>query len=154
MPESWSEQHGRRREVARRFPARCRLPVIRRASRVVLAEIASGARVLEVGAGDRRLEKRLGEVRYASVDPDPAGEHDWARVDDVPEDASWDAILCFELVEHLPAADLPDFLAALSRRLAPGGTLYVSTPNIAHTDPRGSRTWTTRRRWRTTSWAA
>ena len=51
---SWSEQYKLRREAARRFGRIFALPIVRRVRDVLLECVADGARVLEVGAGDRR----------------------------------------------------------------------------------------------------
>jgi SAM-dependent methyltransferase len=44
-------------------------------------------------------------------------------------DASADAIVSFETIEHLPADAQPAMLAEFARVLAPGGLLVVSSPN-------------------------
>jgi SAM-dependent methyltransferase len=44
-------------------------------------------------------------------------------------DASVDAIVSFETIEHLPAADQPQMIAEFARVLAPGGILILSSPN-------------------------
>ena len=44
-------------------------------------------------------------------------------------DASVDAVVSFETIEHLPAADQPQMLAEFARVLAPGGILILSSPN-------------------------
>jgi 2-polyprenyl-3-methyl-5-hydroxy-6-metoxy-1,4-benzoquinol methylase len=42
-------------------------------------------------------------------------------------DAVFDIIILLEVIEHLP--DIPDFLSRLKIRLAPGGTILLTTPN-------------------------
>ncbi len=49
---------------------------------------------------------------------------------DLP-DASFDAVCAFEVIEHVPAPEA--VLAELGRVLRPGGTLVVSTPQVART---------------------
>jgi SAM-dependent methyltransferase len=44
-------------------------------------------------------------------------------------DASVDAVVSFETIEHLPAADQPAMIAEFERVLAPGGLLLISSPN-------------------------
>lgn len=52
-------------------------------------------------------------------------------------DASVDAVVSFETVEHLPTPDL--FLRELTRVLRPGGVLHLSTPNARVTNPGGGQ---------------
>ncbi len=40
-----------------------------------------------------------------------------------------DGLVCAQVVEHLPAARLPEFIALASRALARGGRLAIETPN-------------------------
>jgi SAM-dependent methyltransferase len=40
-----------------------------------------------------------------------------------------DAIVAFEVIEHLPPAETDRFLSGIARKLAPGGFLLLSTPN-------------------------
>jgi SAM-dependent methyltransferase len=44
-------------------------------------------------------------------------------------DASVDAVVSFETIEHLPAADQPRMLAEIARVLTPNGMLLLSAPN-------------------------
>jgi SAM-dependent methyltransferase len=44
-------------------------------------------------------------------------------------DATADAVVSFETIEHLEAADQPRMLAEFARVLAPGGVLVLSSPN-------------------------
>jgi SAM-dependent methyltransferase len=53
-------------------------------------------------------------------------------------DASFDAIVSFETIEHLPAVDQPKMLAEFARVLAPNGLLILSAPNrVEYSDKRG-----------------
>jgi len=52
-------------------------------------------------------------------------------------DASIDAVVSFETIEHLPASDQPRMLAEFARVLAPGGILILSSPNrLEYSDAR------------------
>jgi 2-polyprenyl-3-methyl-5-hydroxy-6-metoxy-1,4-benzoquinol methylase len=46
-------------------------------------------------------------------------------------DASYDMVIFSETVEHLPPTIVPDVFREIGRVLRPGGTLFVSTPNLA-----------------------
>jgi SAM-dependent methyltransferase len=53
-------------------------------------------------------------------------------------DASFGAIVSFETIEHLEAADQPAMLAEFARVLAPDGLLILSAPNrVEYSDKRG-----------------
>ncbi|BCM92010.1 putative S-adenosylmethionine-dependent methyltransferase/MSMEI_2290 [Abditibacteriota bacterium] len=45
------------------------------------------------------------------------------------EDASFDAAICFETIEHLSLSDAEQAMRELLRVLRPGGKLFISTPN-------------------------
>lgn len=128
----WSAIHGRRRELERRRPSIFRFPLVRRASDVVLREARPGMRVLEAGAGDRRLGPRLlaaaPGVEYRSADPDPAHPHDWRDLSGA--EGPFDLVVALELVEHFPPEEALDFLRRARELLRPGGRLVVSTPDV------------------------
>jgi SAM-dependent methyltransferase len=134
MTFSWSEQYRRRRQAAERFGRIFDLAIVRRARDVLLKCVTPGMRVLEVGAGDRRMGRLLAEQRpgtvYQSLDPDPAGEHDyrdWGAIS--AANGPYDCVFAFEVVEHLPLEEIPEWLGRLAALLRPGGRLVLSTPN-------------------------
>ena len=118
-----------------------------------LAAIPAGSRILDAGAGEQQFRRFCSHLRYVSQDfaqydgnGDPAGLHsagwDASRVDIVcditaiPEaDESFDAVMCVEVLEHVP-----DPLAAmrkLARLVRPGGHLIVTAPfcSLTHMAP-------------------
>jgi SAM-dependent methyltransferase len=119
----------------------------------VLSELPKGARVLDAGAGECQYKKFCDHLRYVSQDlAEYTGRDnsvglqqaswDTSTVDiicditSVPEpDASFDAILCTEVLEHLPDPVLA--LRELARLLKHGGTLIITAPfcSLTHFAP-------------------
>jgi ubiquinone/menaquinone biosynthesis C-methylase UbiE len=118
-----------------------------------LKAIPAGQRILDVGAGELRLKAYCAHLSYVSQDIcqyQGAGDDrglqtarwDTSRVDIVSDitsipvpDASFDVVLCSEVLEHLPepVAAIREF----SRVLRPGGTLLLTAPfcSLTHFAP-------------------
>ena len=128
----WSALHERRRALERRWPSVFDLPLARRASDLVLREARPGLRVLEAGAGDRRMKERLeaaaAGIVYRSVDPDPAHPHDGRDVFSV--EGPFDFVFALELIEHFSPEEALAFLRRCREILAPGGRLLLGTPDV------------------------
>ena len=107
-----------------------------------LTELRRG-RLLDVGAADGILSRLLTERGWAvtAIEGDPdlarAGAPHCERMivadlnrglPDLGE--PFDAIVCADVLEHL--VDPPSVLRALRARLAPGGSVLISVPNVAH----------------------
>jgi ubiquinone/menaquinone biosynthesis C-methylase UbiE len=119
----------------------------------VLSELPKGARLLDAGAGECQYKKHCGHLRYVSQDLAEYTGHgssiglqqanwDTSAVDiicditAIPEpDASFDAVLCTEVLEHLPEPVLA--LRELARLLKPTGTLIITAPfcSLTHFAP-------------------
>jgi ubiquinone/menaquinone biosynthesis C-methylase UbiE len=117
-----------------------------------LSKVPAGARLLDAGAGELRFKPDCSHLDYVAQDfgqYDGTGEEglqtgDWDndRLDIVSDitsipvpDASFDAILCSEVLEHIP-----DAVAALNeftRILKPGGILLITAPfaSLTHFAP-------------------
>jgi SAM-dependent methyltransferase len=117
------------------------------------AKLVSGMRVLDVacgeGYGSALLARHASRVVGADISPDAIG-HARARYADVPNvefaaadcaalpfaDASFDAVVSFETIEHIRAQE--DFLDEVRRVLRPGGLFVLSSPNkLEYSDRRG-----------------
>jgi hypothetical protein len=131
-PVPWSELYRRRREVNDRFPSVHSLPRIRRAVRLLRPRLRPEVRILEVGAGPdprgARLAAAVPGATAVSVDPDPAGAPDHARIEEVR--GVFDVALALEVIEHLTLRDGLALLTGIRERLTKGGVLLVSTPNV------------------------
>lgn len=116
--------------------------------RICAEYITPGARVLSVGAGGAHVEKALQRSFDAQVTviefPQAVDAHredyakhgfrtvglDLARQWRLDDREPFDLALSLEVLEHLPVAPR-DHIAAVAKRLRPGGHLVLSTPNLA-----------------------
>ncbi|MEM1212993.1 MAG: class I SAM-dependent methyltransferase [Planctomycetota bacterium] len=110
-----------------------------------LAELDAGARLLDAGAGTQRYRPDCQHLEYTAQDfcgydgqGDGTGNQTGSRwsydgidlrcdIADIPQpDASYDALLCTEVFEHIPHP--LDALREFARLLKPHGTLLLTTP--------------------------
>jgi 2-polyprenyl-3-methyl-5-hydroxy-6-metoxy-1,4-benzoquinol methylase len=111
------------------------LPIIPDYRRPLVNFLRPGMKVLDIGANDRSLKAYLDhslgfEVLYKSMDVDRSHEHDFYSLDEM--DGQFDAIACFEVVEHMtPGMSLELFQSAY-QLLDSKGRIFVSTPNVYH----------------------
>lgn len=119
----------------------------------VLRRIPSGSRILDAGAGTQRYRKYCQHLQYVSQDfaqYDGQGngtglqskEFDYGNLDIVCDitaiprpDAYFDAIMCVEVLEHLPEPGKA--IQEFSRLLKPGGHLVITAPfcSLTHMAP-------------------
>jgi SAM-dependent methyltransferase len=117
-----------------------------------LAALPAGARLLDAGAGECQYKKHCGHLKDVAQDVAvydgkgdtglQTGSWDFSQIDivsdilDIPElDASFDAVLCTEVLEHLP--DPVRGLDEMARLLRPGGTFIITAPfwSLTHFAP-------------------
>jgi len=112
-----------------------------------LKALPEGIRILDAGAGELRFKPHCGHLQYVSQD---FGQYDgggdgtglqtgkWDNslhdiVSDITRipaaDASFDAILCSEVFEHIP--DAIEAVREFARILKPGGALQFANPLCA-----------------------
>lgn len=91
--------------------------------------IGTDARVLDVGAWDRALGKlpKITAKCYRSVDVDGAYQHDFSHIDEVS--GEYDFAIAAEMIEQMALDEAHHLLHRIFQLLAPGGRLWVSTPN-------------------------
>ena len=108
-----------------------------------------GARILELGCGAGMLTRRIAQAgqrrNLAAYEVDKAQhrknlqsaavaniEFKYGGAESIPEpDASFDIVLMFKSLHHVPVAAMPQALREIHRVLKPGGWLYVSEPIFA-----------------------
>lgn len=118
-----------------------------------LLKIPTGSRILDAGAGELQYKKFCRHLSYVSQDfaqYDGTGNNvglqtktwDNTKLDiigdiaSIPEaDASFDAVMCIEVFEHIPHP--VDALRELTRLLRPGGYLVITAPfaSLTHFAP-------------------
>lgn len=117
-----------------------------------LKDIPKGSTILDAGAGELYFKKYCDHLKYTSQDFNQydgkgnEGEHwghwDTSQIDIVSEittipvpDASFDAILCCEVFEHIPEPAVA--VREFARILKPGGTLITTAPfcSLTHQAP-------------------
>lgn len=107
--------------------------------RAYLAALPRETRVLDAGCGEGLLvEEFSGRLRIEGLDAHYGSAHvTRGSVLNAPfADASFDRVLCLDVLEHLPLADQERALGECHRLLAPGGELLLSLPNLAHLQSR------------------
>jgi SAM-dependent methyltransferase len=114
-----------------------------------LESIPSGSRILDAGAGELQFKPYCSHLNYVSQDfaqYDGIGDGNGIQTDKwdqskldiisdiakIPQpDASFDAIMCIEVFEHIPHP--VDVLSEFKRLLRPGGSLIITAPFCALT---------------------
>ena len=128
----WQTLYRHRQLIREQFGDVWKLPIRKRYDQVLSLCGSSGVSLLEVGAGDRRLRKKMagywGQFDYRSFDIDSTYHHDFTTLDEV--DGIYDLICAFEVIEHLGLEEAAHMLAKLRLHLKPGGRLVLTTPNI------------------------
>lgn len=99
----------------------------------VARELEPGARLIDVGAGNSPYRELFGHLRYESTDwehsvhPGARGVDHVAPAHALPvPDAAYEAVLCTQVLEHVPNPDA--VIRELHRILRPGGRLYLTVP--------------------------
>jgi SAM-dependent methyltransferase len=98
------------------------------------SKIAPGDRVLDAGAGQGRFKADFVHTRYFGVDL-AVGDSSWnySNLDAISDltnlpfqDSSFDAVLCTQVLEHVPEPQL--VINEIARVLKPRGQLFLSAP--------------------------
>lgn len=137
MSQDYTDQIGLRLDHPEKVPAEFQHLIPDDQARVewVLSHEVSG-RVLDVGCSDGAISRRIASRWGVAVQPLDKAQWDiregWPRIVNselVIALASFDAIFCTEVLEHLFPHEGQRALANLWAVLKPGGTLIITVPN-------------------------
>jgi methyltransferase family protein len=112
-----------------------KFPIIRDYREPLATFLRPGMHMLDIGANNRSLKTYLDdflrfEISYKSMDVDPSHVHDFYALDDIAE--RFDAITCFEVVEHMTPGKALELFQRAHELLQARGRIFVSTPNVYH----------------------
>lgn len=93
--------------------------------------VKNAASLLDVGAGDLRIKHKFRAAGfkglYDTVDPGEEHQHTYASLESV--ERKYKAIICLDVIEHMPLTEGLDVLQRMTTLLDPPGVLIVQTPN-------------------------
>lgn len=95
--------------------------------------------LLDVGAGDLRIMRKFQRAGYRGIydthDVGTEGTYTYRDLDQIQK--RYGAILCLDVIEHLPLQEGLSMVRKMISLLEPGGAVVIQTPNAAYIpDPR------------------
>jgi hypothetical protein len=93
--------------------------------------VKAAPRLLDIGAGDLRVMKKFQAAGFAGEyhTQDVGTEFAYTYCDLGAVSGFYDAVLCLDVIEHLPLEQGLALIAHAVSLLAPGGVLVLQTPN-------------------------
>jgi SAM-dependent methyltransferase len=131
---NWSSLYAARNEIKTSFPSIWKLPLVKKEMSLIQRLLKPKIKVLEIGAGDRRMEKKIKKIYsciiYKSFDIDKATYQDFYDLKEIQ--GNFDLIFGFELIEHLTPHEGLQMITTLRNHLNSDGSLVLGTPNLYH----------------------
>jgi 2-polyprenyl-3-methyl-5-hydroxy-6-metoxy-1,4-benzoquinol methylase len=107
--------------------------------RAQLDRLPAGSRVLDVGCGEGLLvEEQAARLAIEGIDLNYSSErvHQGSVLDLPFAEATFDCVLCLDVLEHLAHDEQARGLSEVRRVLKPGARALFSLPNLAHLQSR------------------
>jgi 2-polyprenyl-3-methyl-5-hydroxy-6-metoxy-1,4-benzoquinol methylase len=128
----WSKLFALRDTIHKRYRDIWDVPLVKKRSHLLRRCLKNGMAVLDVGAGMKGMKAEIAglgiNIAYKSMDIDRSNEHDYYDVGDITE--KFDAVIMFEVIEHLGLDEGLSLLKDLRGILKEKGIIVCSTPNI------------------------
>lgn len=128
----WSKLFSFRDRIHKRYSEVWDIPLIKKRSRLLKGILRDGMTVLDVGAGMKGVEREIADVglrlAYKSMDVDRSNKHDYYSLETISD--HFDAIMMFEVIEHMSLQQGLDVLKRLHAMTNEKGMIVISTPNI------------------------
>lgn len=128
----WSSLFSYRDRIHKRYREVWDVSLIKKRSHLLRDLLRDGMKLLDIGAGMKGMKSEIEDLgirlTYKSMDVDRSNQHDYYDVTSIRE--TFDAIIMFEVIEHMPLQEGMELMKTLFSRLNNGGIIIVSTPNI------------------------
>ena len=101
-----------------------------------MGRLSPGSKILDAGAGEGVLVERFRDRGFDIIGVDAGYDSELVRRGDLASlpfpDDSFDAVLCLDVLEHLPLLSQEAAVGELARVTRSGALLLLSVPNLAH----------------------
>ncbi len=128
----WSSLFSYRDKIHKRYPEVWDIPLIKKRSHLLRGVLRDGMTLLDIGAGMKGMKTEIEDlgikVAYKSMDVDRGNQHDYYDVASIKE--RFDAIIMFEVIEHVSLQEGLDLMKKLYSIMNERGIIILSTPNI------------------------
>jgi len=112
---SWSKLFEYREQIHKMYRDIWDMKILRKRFPLMVRMIGDGEKILDIGASNRNLEKRLKRhfpnLIYKSMDIDREQVHDFYSMEEIRE--TFDVVFLFEVIEHLELEESAAFAEVL-----------------------------------------
>jgi 2-polyprenyl-3-methyl-5-hydroxy-6-metoxy-1,4-benzoquinol methylase len=128
----WSSLFSYRDKIHKRYSEIWDIPLVKKRSHLLKGMLRDGMTLLDIGAGMKGMKAEIANLgirlTYKSMDVDRSNQHDFYDVGSISE--RFDAIIMFEVIEHMSLQEGLDLMKKLYSIMNEKGIIILSTPNI------------------------